>query len=142
MFAILCQTQLSQGEQPWTEVGGGVDSGKMVGSGTFITVNSTPSEEVSDCSLSLLVKSPEEGIWRIQGILKLSTVSILVDYIPLTGNSRVLYLTCFRLPSFWARASSRQIFSPVTSTRPPPLPPKCVFVSHNFFASLLHRSYG
>ena len=69
MFAILCQTQLSQGEQPWTEVGGGVDSGKMVGSGTFITVKSTPSEEVSDCSLSLLVQPPEEGIWRIQGIL-------------------------------------------------------------------------
>jgi hypothetical protein len=141
MFAILCQTQLSQGEQPWTEVGGGVDSGRMVGSGTFITVKSTPSEEVFDCSLSLLVHFPEEGIRLIHGILKLSTASTLVDYIPLTGKGGVLFFNCFRLPSFWARASSRQTFSPVTSTRPPPLPPKCVFVSHIFFASLLHRSY-
>ncbi len=47
MFAILCMTRLTLGEQPWTEVGGGVDSGKMLGSGTFITVKSTPSEEVS-----------------------------------------------------------------------------------------------
>jgi len=46
MFAILRQTQLTEGEHPWSEVGGGVDSGKMVGSGTFITVKSTPSEEV------------------------------------------------------------------------------------------------
>mmetsp|Transcript_16636 Transcript_16636/g.34137 ORF Transcript_16636/g.34137 Transcript_16636/m.34137 type:complete len:82 (+) Transcript_16636:47-292(+) len=48
MFQLLLTFQkLSKGEHEWTEVGGGVDSGKMTGSGEFITVDSTPSQEAS-----------------------------------------------------------------------------------------------
>ena len=47
MFGTIQQFQkLTAGEQSWGEVGGGVDSGRIVGSGVFITVKSSVKDEV------------------------------------------------------------------------------------------------
>eukprot|EP00277_Geminigera_cryophila_P002182 CAMPEP_0179421842 /NCGR_PEP_ID=MMETSP0799-20121207/10053_1 /TAXON_ID=46947 /ORGANISM="Geminigera cryophila, Strain CCMP2564" /LENGTH=70 /DNA_ID=CAMNT_0021195819 /DNA_START=342 /DNA_END=554 /DNA_ORIENTATION=- len=48
MFGTIQQFQkLTAGEQSWGEVGGGVDSGRIVGSGVFITVKSSVKDEAA-----------------------------------------------------------------------------------------------
>lgn len=47
MFGLLQHfTQLTEGQQSWGEIGGGVDSGLMKGSGKYVTQHMGVDEEV------------------------------------------------------------------------------------------------